>query len=1047
MSQFSIRRPVTVFMLIVTLLIGGGIFALRLPVEQMPDMKLPIAMVVTSIPNSTPTEVEELVTKPIEKGLSAIQDVDTVTSNSSEGASMVMIQFNWGVDLDQATLDMRDKLDSVRGSLPKSANAPRVLKLDINSTPVITLAFTGDQDVNQLKSIAEDVIEPHLERISGVASVGLTGGQERLIRITVDQAKLQSYGITLDQINQALAANNVSGSAGSVDRGNTEIQIRVEGEYQAVSEMGETPIAVGKGSVKLKDIATIEDSLEDVTTISTYNGKPSINISLTKATGGNTLSIANSVKENLDAIRKDLPAGTQLDLVTDSSVMISDSVHSVLEHAVLGLIIAAIVLLLFLNSARSTIIATIVIPISFVATFMMMYFTGQTINIISLSGLLLGLGSFVDFAVVIIENIFRQRHEGKSMLQGAIDGSKQVGNAVMASALAQIVVFLPIVFVDGLAGVLFKPLALTVIFSHIAALLISLMIVPMLSSRWLPTVPDESIYSSGTYKGVNPIIWFNIGFEKLRGIYRHILKWGINHRKSVLIITLLMFVAAATLVPMVKMEFIPESDQGEFSVSVTMPNGTKLEETQKVTEGIEKEILKIPELDKMIVNIGSGGGATGVSGSTSANAADISVKLKDERERPTNTVVSALRQKFVNIPDAEIIVKASSGLSSGSAVNINLKGDNMEVLRELSDKFVAEVKNIPGAVNVKSTLNATREEFEITVNRELASRYGLSASQILSAVNTSFNGSVATSYRTGEDQIDVKISLPNEYRHDLAYLQTLRITTAQGIDVPLSSVASIDKREVPDTITRENQTRQVQITADLDGTGDVRTVNQKVEALLKNAHFPDGYSADTGGGQNEQMMESFTNLAVAILLSVVLIYMVMAGQFESLLTPFVIMFSVPPTLIGVLIGLVVTGSSLSVSALTGYIMLVGLVVNNAIVMIDFIIQLRKEGQDRDEAIVHGASERLRPILMTTLATVLALLPMAFATGSGNESQAPMAVVVVFGLSFAAVITLILVPVVYVIMDNTIQKRKNRKLKRQAKRELKKEAKLQKSVHI
>ncbi|MFK4437534.1 efflux RND transporter permease subunit [Paenibacillus sp. RC21] len=1044
MSQFSIRRPVTVFMLIVTLLIGGGIFALRLPVEQMPDMKLPIAMVVTSIPNSTPTEVEELVTKPIEKGLSSIQDVDTISSQSSEGTSMVMIQFNWGVDLNQATLDMRDKLDGVRGSLPKAANSPRVLKLDLNATPVINLAFTGDQDVNKLKPIAEDIIEPQLERISGVASVGLSGGQERLVRITVDQAKLQSYGITLDQISQALSANNVAGSAGSVDRGNTEIQIRVQGEYQAVSEMGETPITVGKGSVKLKDVATIEDSLDDVTTISTYNGKPSINISVTKATGGNTLAIANSVKESLDSIRKNLPAGTQLEMVTDASKPISDSVHSLVEHAVLGLIIAAIVLLLFLNSARSTIIASIVIPISFVATFMMMYFSGQTINIISLSGLLLGLGSFVDFAVVIIENIFRQRHEGKSMLQGAIDGSKQVGNAVMASALAQIVVFLPVVFVDGIAGVLFKPLALTVIFSHIAALLVSLLLVPMLSSRWLPTVPDESIYSSGTYKGINPIIWFNIAFEKFKGGYSRILKWGINHRKSVLTITLLMFVAAAALIPMVKTEFIPESDQGEFTLSVTMPNGTMLEETEKVVRGIEKEILKIPELDKMSVTIGSGGGVSSVSGSTSANAAQISVTLKDGHVRPTDDVVNELRKKVENIPDAEIILQSSTGLSSGSAVNINLKGDDVEVLRELSDNLVAEVKNIPGAVNVKSTLNATREEYEITINRELASRYGLSASQILSVVSTSFNGSVATSYRTGEDQIDVKISLPNEYRHDLAYLQTLRITTAQGIDVPLSSVASIDKREVPETITRENQTRQVQITADIDGTGDILTVNQKIDALLKGTHFPEGYSADTDGGQNEQMMESFTNLAVAILLSVVLIYMVMAGQFESLLTPFVIMFSIPPTLIGVLIGLVVTGSSLSVSALTGYIMLVGLVVNNAIVMIDFIIQLRKEGQDRDEAIIHGASERLRPILMTTLATVLALLPMAFATGSGNESQAPMAVVVVFGLSFAAVITLVLIPVVYVIMDNRIQKRKERKLKRQ----LKKEAKMQqKSVHI
>ncbi|WP_225999693.1 efflux RND transporter permease subunit [Paenibacillus sp. BJ-4] len=1047
MSQFSIRRPVTVFMLIVALLIGGGIFSLRLPVEYMPDLKLPIAVVATSMPNSTPTEVEELVTKPIEKSLASIENVDKIMSESSEGSSMVIIYFNWGVDINQATLDMRDKIDGVRGSLPKAANSPRVIKADINATPVVTLAFTGDQDINTLKPIAKDIIEPRLERIAGVAAANMSGGQERLVKITVDQAKLQSYGITLDQISQALSANNVAGSAGSVYRGNTQIQLRVQGEYKAVSEMGETPIPVGKESVKLKDIATVEDSVEEVTTISTFNGKPSINISVTKATGGNTLAIANSVKESLDSIRKDLPPGTQLEMVTDSSKPIRDSVHSLIEHAILGLIIAAIVLLLFLNSTRSMIIATIVIPISFVATFMMMYFSGQTINVISLSGLLLGLGSFVDFAVVIIENIFRQRHEGKSMLQGAIDGSKQVGNAVMASALAQIVVFLPVVFVDGIAGALFKPLALTVIFSHIAALLVSLLIVPMLSSRWLPTVPDESLYSSGTYKGINPIIWFNIGFEKFKGGYRHVLNWGINHRKSVLIITLLMFISAGFLFPMVKFEFIPESDQGEFSIDVKMPNGTVLRETNEVVQGIEKEILKVPDLDKMTVTVGSGGNS-GFSGATPTNSAQLSVTLKDGHIQATDDVVAELRKKFDIIPDAEITLASATGISSGAAVQINLKGDDIDVLRELSDNLVTDVKNIPGTVNVKSSLNAVREEYEITVNRELASRYGLSATQILSNVNTSFNGSVATTYRTGEDQIDVRISLPEQDRHDLSYLQSLRITTAQGIDVPLSSVASIDKRAVPDTVSRQAQTRQVQITADIDGTGDIVSVNQKIDALLKSTHFPEGYSADTGGGQNEQMTESFMNLGLAILLSVVLIYMVMAGQFESLLTPFVIMFSVPPTLIGVLIGLVVTGASLSVPAFTGYIMLVGLVVNNAIVMIDFIIQLRKEGQDRDEAIIHGASERLRPILMTTLATVLALIPMAFATGNGNESQAPMAIVVVFGLSFASIITLILVPVVYVIMDNRIEKRKERKLKRHAKRELKKQTKLQqKNVHI
>ncbi|MFB5674736.1 efflux RND transporter permease subunit [Paenibacillus terreus] len=1038
MSQFSIRRPVTVFMLVLVLLIGGGIFSLRLPVEQMPDMQFPIAAVVTSVPGATPSEVEELVSKPIESSLASVENVDTISSQSQEGSSMVMIEFNWGVDLDQATLDIRDALDKVRDSLPDSANSPRVMKLDLNSTPIINLAFTGDRDVNALRPIAEDIIQPKLERISGVASVSVAGGQDRLVRITLDPTKLESYGITLDQVTQALSANNLAGSAGAVTKGSTEVQIRVQGEYQAVSEMGETPIAVGSGIVRLKEIATIKDSYDDVTSISTYNGQPSINIGVTKATGGNTLQIATAVKESLDSIRKDLPEGTKLEMVTDSSEPVSDSVHLLVEHAILGLIIAAAVLLLFLNSTRSTLIAAIVIPISFVATFAMMYFTGQTINVISLSGLLLGLGSFVDFAVVIIENIFRQRHEGKSMLQGAIDGSKQVGNAVMASALAQIVVFLPVVFVEGIAGELFKPLALTVIFSHIAALVVSLMIVPMLSSKFLPKVPDESIYTSGTYRGFNPIVWFNIGFEKFKSGYTKTLKWSIHHRKTVMAITILMFIGAGLLASFVKAEFIPSSDQGQFNVKVELPDGTKLKQTEEVTQQIEKEINDIPELDKMTATVGSAGG---YSMSNPTNAATIDVTLVDERTRSTDQIVSELRGKISNIPDAEVTISAAEGFSAGSPVQINLKGDDMDVLRELSDQMVAQVKNIPGAVNVASTLDTVREEYEVTINRQMAAQYGLSGSQILSAVRTSFNGSVATTYRTADDQIDVEISLPEQYKQDFSYLEKLRITTAQGLDVPLSSVATLKKAEVPVTISRENQTRQVQITADIEGR-DTVGVNQDVTKLLNNLQMPEGYSADTGGGEAEQMMESFVSLGIAVLLSVVLIYMVMAGQFESLFTPFVIMFSIPPTFIGVVLGLVLTGTALSVMAFVGYIMLVGLVVNNAIVMIDFVIQLRKEGMEREKAILLAASERLRPILMTMLATVLALLPMMLSSDPANQSMAPMAVVVVFGLSFGSIITLILIPVVYILLDNITIRRNNRKLKRQQKREAKKQAKLQ-----
>ena len=430
--------------------------------------------------------------------------------------------------------------------------------------------------------------------------------------------------------------------------------------------------------------------------------------------------------------------------------------------------------------------------------------------------------------------------------------------------------------------------------------------------------------------------------------------------------------------------------------------------------------------------VGNSGGFSAGGG----NTASFNVTLLDERPRSTDEVVSELRGKLNQIPEADITIDATSGLATGSAVQINLQGDDIDVLRELSENLVSEVSKIEGVVNATSSLDAVREEYEVLVNKQVASQYGLSASQILSTVRTSFNGSVATSFRTGDDQIDVQIALPKEYQQDFSYLENLRITTAQGIDVPLLSVATLQRVDVPQTITRNNQVRQVEVTAGADANANAVEINQKVTTLLNDLKLPEGYTVDTGGGQQEQMMESFTSLAIAILLSVVLIYMVMAGQFESLFTPFVIMFSIPPTLIGVIIGLVVTGTSLSITAFTGYIMLAGLVVNNAIIMIDFIIQLRQQNMERDEAILLGSSERLRPVMMTTLSTVLAMLPMMLSSDSANAMMAPMAVVVVFGLSFASVITLVLIPVVYLIFDNMIEKRKNRKLKRQQKREAK-----------
>jgi HAE1 family hydrophobic/amphiphilic exporter-1 len=1028
LSQFSIRRPVAVWMVIIAMLIFGAISLPQMAVDLYPELNLPVAVVVTNVEGESPSEVEKLVTKPIEEALASVENVDTISSNSVEGASQVIVKFTWGTNITQATQDMRDKVDQVRSVLPDSASSPRILKLDPNSQPIIIAAFTGD-DLKELKKYADDVIKSRVERVEGVASLSIMGGKERVVEIQLDPTKLQAYGITLDQVRQAVAATNLSGSGGTVQEGDSDLNIRVNGEFEDISSFSQTPIPVSGGSIQLKDIASVNDTYKKMTQMGYFNGSPSLGLMVTKASGGNTVSIAESALKELEAIKKDIPSNMKLTVVMDNSKYIKDSINNVAEHAVLGLLFAVIVLYMFLNSFRSTLIVSIVMPISVVATFTLMYFTGQTINLISLNGLMLGLGSLVDFAVVILENIFRHRQLGQSMMEAAKVGSKQVGNAVMASALAQIVVFLPIIFVKGLAAELFGPLALTVIFSHIAALLASFMLVPMMSARMLKTIPNEKLYRSGNYKGFNPAIWFNIGFEKVADIYQLILKWAINHRKSILALTIALFVGAVALFPLVGMEFIPKMDQGQLSINVKLPPGTQLKETDKVAKQIEAIVSKVPEFNMMYTSVG--GGASGpVGGSASSNKIEMYVFLVDlkQRTRSSEQVVEQLRKEVNHIPDAEIVVKEmDSGAGQGSPVQINLLGDDLNVLEDISAIMKEEVKQVSGTTNVQSSLEAKQQEFQVDIDQKKAKLYGLTSSQILSAVRTSFDGQKATTFRTGEDEIDVKVMLPREYQTDVGYLERLRITTTSGANIPLSSVAKLVKKDVPQTIKRENQTKEVQITSDISGR-DLGAITKDIQQRLNQIHLPEGYHVEFGG-QGKDMADSFMKLGLALILSIVLIYMVMAGQFESLINPFIIMFSIPPTFIGVVVGLLVTGKSLSVMALIGYILLIGIVVNNAIVLLDYINQLRKEGIERNEAILIAGPVRLRPILMTTLATILAIAPLAFGGGAGNEGQAPMAIVVAFGLSFSTLITLLLIPVVYTWFDDIRMKwRSKRKRK-------------------
>ncbi|MEG6522975.1 efflux RND transporter permease subunit [Desulfotomaculum sp. 1211_IL3151] len=1018
-ADISVDRPVAISMLIIALVVLGLFSLPRLAVDLYPEMELPVAIVSTSYDGASPAEVEELISKPLESAMATTENISEIRSNSQNGFSLVIVLFNWGTNMDNAAIDLREKIDFVSAMMPDDASSPRVMKLDPNQAPIISFSLTGaNGDLVKLKRIAEDEIQPRLERIKGVGSVYISGGKTREIKVILDPAKMETYGLSAGQIMQSIASDNINGTAGQVDKGSSQTTIRVVGEYKSIDQLKEVRISLATGnSIALKDLATIEDGFKEENTYTFTDGKTSLGMSIMKATGGNTVTVANEVMAEVEELNKTLPDGIEITTVMDTSKFIKDSINNVVEHGLLGGMFAVIVLYLFLRSVRSTLVVALTIPISIIATFAMMYFGNQSINMLSLGGLVLGLGSLVDFSVVVLESIYRYRQNGFSIIEAAKLGTAEVSNAVTASALAQVVVFMPIVFVEGIAGILFKPMALTVSFSHIAALFAALTLVPMMSARLLRNVaPADETLPEGKTK--NPVIVFGKFLHSLNQRYGRILNWSLGNRKKVVGLTAVLLIASIAATPLIGTEFITTMDQGEISVNIEMPAGTKIEETSRVAKDLENIARnEVKEIERIFTTVG--GGQLSFLGSSASDQASLQIKLVplEKRKISTEQATEKLRQAMQDTPGADITVAITdnSGAGSGSAVQIGIRGDDLEVLEQIGDLLVETVKDVEGTRNVTNSMTEATAEMRINVDREQAARYGLSASQILSAVSTSFDGRLVGQMRTGADEVDIRMMTPEDAGKSIDTLANLTIVSPTGARVPVSAVASIESHHMPAAISRTDQSREITVTADVIGR-DIGSINRDIQVALNQLALPDGYEVSFGG-QAEDMAESFASLGLALLLSVLLVFMVMAAQFESLFQPFIIMFSLPPTFIGAIFGLGVTGNPISVTAMIGAIMLVGVVLNNAIVLVDYINVLRRRGHERNEAILMAGPIRLRPILMTALATVLALLPMAFGSGEGAEAQAPMAIVIAFGLTFSTVITLVLVPVVYTLFDD------------------------------
>ncbi len=1003
-AKFSVKKPVTITMMILIVIVLGAVSLSKLQIDLLPQMELPYVMVQTSYSGAGPEEIENMITKPLEQTVATVENIEGIMSYSNEGSSIVLMQFAFGTDMDDVMLQLRENIDMIEGFLPEGTSSPIVAKLDPNAMPIIQMAVSSKGDIHTTQKIAEDVISPRLERIEGTASANVSGGLTQEVEIMLKEEVLKGYNLSSSYITQMLQAANINLPGGTVSKGSNELTVRTVGEFKSLDEIKNLSIPLTRGgAVRLIDVADVKIADKEQSSITKLDGKEVVQVSVMKQSDGNTVNVSKLVNKEIEKIKREYPDISIVN-VFDQAEFINFAINNLTKTALQGGILAIVILLIFLRSFKTTLVIALSIPTSIITTFVILYFADITLNMMTIGGLALGIGMLVDNSIVVLENIYRNRSLGIDRITASVDGTNEVAMAVTASTLTTVAVFIPIVFTGGLAATIFKDFALSIVIALFSSLLIALTLVPMLSSKLISVKNLESEELQEQKHG------FLVAF------YKKVLKFSLNHRFITLTISVALFVVSIVMVVSVGAEFFPATDEGMINVSLSLPAGSETKEVDNVLKEVHEAIQEIPEVTSVFTSAGSGGIMSIGGGSTGS----MSVILSDlsERDRSVKEVSDEIRKIVKDIPGAEISVSESSMMMmgmSGGAISISIKGDDIETLKSIGNDFKALIEKVEGTREVSTSYEDGIPQVQIVLDRGIASQYGLSTAQVGAAVNNTLSGSNVTKFKVDGNELDVVLKGDNMYGQSMSLLEMLPIPTPMGSNIPLSEIADIKVEEGPVSIMRENQTRVLTVTGSVAGR-DVQTVSTEIEKLLKEYAMPYGYSF-TFGGETEQIVETFTDLAMVLLVAIVLVYMIIAAQFESLLQPLSIMFSVPLALSGGFIGLFVTGLHLNVIGIIGLIILVGIVVNNAIVLVDYINNRRNRGEDRTSAIMKAGPIRIRPIMMTALTTILGLVPMALGIGEGAELTQSMGVVVIGGLALSTVLTLVVVPVMYTIFDD------------------------------
>lgn len=1013
LPEIAVRRPVTTVMFFAAITLLGCVAFFKLNLDMLPDIEPPAVSVITPYPGASAADVESEVTKYLEEQLSTTPDLDRLESKSKDNIAIVNCVFNWGTDLDVAVNDIREKIDLAKPDLADGAEEPFIFKFSSSMVPVLVMTVTAEESSPDLYRIVDKQIADPLKRVPGVGAIVYVGGQERQINVHFDREALEAYHLSVQQIRHVLAAENLNLPAGTAKIGRNELQIRVAGRYRDAAEIANTVIGSDSDAlVRLRDVATVTDAFEEPQEWARSGKLPAIALLIQKQSGANTVRVIETIKERLKTLKNDVPADIEIHTILDNSDHIYAMINSLAEAAIVGGLLVIVVCFLFLRRFRTSLVVTLAIPFSIVAAFIGLFVMGYTINVISLMSLAIAVGMVVDDAIVVLENIVRHVDGGKSPKLAAVEGASEVGMAVAASTLTIVAVFAPLLLVKGIAGIIFGQLAFMILITIVASLFISLTLTPMASSRLLRSRDERKL---------NPVfVWSERLLNKIETGYSHVLGWGIGHRKIVLSLIIIVFTGSLALIPLIGTEFFPEVDSGEVEVVLEMPEGARGEVTARTTKEMLEAVNSIPEMRATYALAGQTkkGFLTALGFEEGTNIGRIGGRLtdKEKRIRSAKEIASELREQVMKLPGVEkfsasaVSAIQKAFLGGGRPISIEILGHDIEVTNEVADKIKRIVEATPGAVDVSVSRKRPRPEVRVRLDRDKAASLGVNVALVADALRTHYYGFDDTKFREAGDDFDIELRLKKDQRETIREIGETPITTLTGQTIKLRNVASVSEGFGPVEIERKNRVRVTKVQAGVQGKvlGDVvRDIREQMASL----DLPPGVSIEWGGEVEEQR-KAFRDLTLLLILGIALVYMVMAGEFEDFVDPFIIMFSVPFAFVGVIWAFAVTATPLNLMSFIGVIMLMGIVVKNAIVLVDYTKQLRARGMGLNEAVVTGGKTRLRPVLMTSLTTIFGMVPLALSRGEGSEVWNALGITVIGGLLVSGLVTLILVPLVY-----------------------------------